>query len=434
MSSNEENHSENTQETEEYNPDNEEVSNVENNLYLDDISPQSDVTFNANDTQNLEHASSSDDHGGKITTEQLPQFESEPTDEERRAECRREKKRCHEPTDEEDGPVKAKGAAKSTDTSHDSTAQSGTVMSTIKKLIKSGHDGSRNYRQKFTSSTYKDRIAPDYMYPMTHSNRGKAFIINNKTFLPLSGMDEYPRKGTDIDAEDLRKLFNDLGFETKVYHNKTSKKIMKKFDKYAAMDHTNYDCIICAVLTHGKEGLIYSTDGQITIKELTAKFRCKSLHGKPKLFFFQACQGVEYMDGHEETDGAGQDNPLDVVDGPGPSDNNKITLPIEADFMYAYSTVPGYYSWRNSERGSWFVQAIVSVFRQNALTMDVLRMMTLVNAEVAKQKSNTTKEFSNNKKQIPSIISQLRKELYFFPDEVMEDVHGDITDATVHKK
>jgi hypothetical protein len=58
MSSGEENHSENTQETGEYNPDNEEVSNVENNLQLDDISPQSDVTFDANDTQNLEHPSS----------------------------------------------------------------------------------------------------------------------------------------------------------------------------------------------------------------------------------------------------------------------------------------------------------------------------------------------------------------------------------------
>jgi hypothetical protein len=127
---------------------------------------------------------------------------------------------------------------------------------------------------------------------MAHSNRGKAFIINNKTFLPPSGMEEYPREGTDIDAEDLRKLFDDLGFETKVYHNKTSKEIMKTFDEYAAMDHTNYDCFICAVLTHGNEGLIYSTDGQITIKELTAKFQCKkSLHGKPKLFFFQACQG-----------------------------------------------------------------------------------------------------------------------------------------------
>jgi caspase 7 len=123
------------------------------------------------------------------------------------------------------------------------------------------------------------------------------------------------------------------------------------------------------------------------------------------------------MEGVEEIDGQGQDQPLDEIDAPG---NNRITLPVEADFMYAYSTVPGYYSWRNSARGSWFAQAIVSVFRQHAMTMDVLRMMTRVNAEVAKQKSNTNDDFSDKKKQIPSIISQLRKELYFFPENVME--------------
>jgi tRNA-dihydrouridine synthase len=124
------------------------------------------------------------------------------------------------------------------------------------------------------------------------------------------------------------------------------------------------------------------------------------------------------MEGVEETDGpGGPDEPIDEIDAPG---SNKITLPIEADFMYAYSTVSGYYSWRNSVRGSWFVQAIVSVFKENALTMDVLRMMTRVNEEVAKQKSNTNDYFSDNKKQIPSVISQLRKDLYFFPENVLE--------------
>ena len=123
------------------------------------------------------------------------------------------------------------------------------------------------------------------------------------------------------------------------------------------------------------------------------------------------------MEGVEETDGPCQEEPMDEIDAPG---NNKITLPVEADFLYAYSTVPGYYSWRNSVQGSWFVQAIVSVFREHALTMDLLRMMTRVAAEVAKQKSNTNKPTSDNKKQIPSIISQLRKELYFFPEHVLK--------------
>jgi hypothetical protein len=135
---------------------------------------------------------------------------------------------------------------------------------------------------------------------MSRLPRGKAFIINNKNFLYSSGMQKYPRNGTDVDAEALRKLFNALEFETEVFDNKTSDEIESIFDNYAAMDHTDYDCFICAVLTHGEEGpVIYGTDKKIEVKELISKFRPESdnekpnlsLHGKPKLFFFQACQG-----------------------------------------------------------------------------------------------------------------------------------------------
>lgn len=35
---------------------------------------------------------------------------------------------------------------------------------------------------------------------------------------------------------------------------------------------------------------------------------------------------------------------------------NKI--PMEADFLIAYSTISGYYSWRNSVNGSWFIQSL----------------------------------------------------------------------------
>ena len=138
----------------------------------------------------------------------------------------------------------------------------------------------------------KDGFSRDHIYPMLHRPRGQAFIINNKKFLPASGMQRYPRNGTDVDADDLYKLFTALHFETVVYHNKTSKEINIIFEDYAYMDHTNYDCIICAILTHGEEGLIYSTDGKIPIKNLTSKFRSKNLLGIPKLFFFQACQGM----------------------------------------------------------------------------------------------------------------------------------------------
>ena len=30
--------------------------------------------------------------------------------------------------------------------------------------------------------------------------------------------------------------------------------------------------------------------------------------------------------------------------------------PLHADFLLAHSTVAGYYSWRNTVQGSWFIQ------------------------------------------------------------------------------
>ena len=129
--------------------------------------------------------------------------------------------------------------------------------------------------------------------------------------------------------------------------------------------------------------------------------------------------GSKYMEGVDQPDGpsmAGvEDIPADETDG---SNSNGITVPIEADYFYAYSTVLSYFSWRNPAQGSWFVQSIVSVFNECALTMDLQRMMTRVSNRVAKQTSNTNQSESSNKKQIPSIVSQLQKDLYFFPEHI----------------
>lgn len=58
----------------------------------------------------------------------------------------------------------------------------------------------------------------------------------------------------------------------------------------ACENHSDAACFACILLSHGKEGLIYGTDGEMPIKTLTALFRgdkCQSLIGKPKLFFIQ---------------------------------------------------------------------------------------------------------------------------------------------------
>ena len=58
-------------------------------------------------------------------------------------------------------------------------------------------------------------------------------------------------------------------------------------------------------------------------------------------------------------------------------------IPTHADFLLCFSTVPGYYSWRNTTNGSWFVQALAHCLRTYGKQLDLLTVMTRVNRLVA---------------------------------------------------
>merc|ERR1711962_1179427 len=97
-----------------------------------------------------------------------------------------------------------------------------------------------------------------------------------------------------------------------------------------------------------------------------------------------------------------------------------MSLPEEADFLFAYSTVSGYNSWLNPMGGSWFIQALCMVVSAHARDMDLLRMLTKVNELVSRQRClsmspHTQEKDSTSGRQIASVVSQLRKEFYFFP-------------------
>lgn len=251
-----------------------------------------------------------------------------------------------------------------------------------------------------------DAVPSDSFYDMSHFPRGKLTLINVKHFKRSSGMADYPREGTDRDAEGLTNLFLDLGFVVERFDNPSKSEIVAIVKAAAHEDYSSKSCCACAILSHGEEGIIYGTDDFVKIKDITKLFRSRTLAGKPKFFLFQACQGSEYM------------NPLDSVDGPGRLRSEQemaLTLPSEADFLYAYSTVPGFYSWRNSRRGSWFMEALVQVFRQNAHKMDVMRMLVRVNDVVAYRKSRTDDYKTDNKRQIASLVTQMRKDFFLCP-------------------
>ncbi|VDK24838.1 unnamed protein product, partial [Anisakis simplex] len=82
-----------------------------------------------------------------------------------------------------------------------------------------------------------------------------------------------------------------------------------------------------------------------------------------------------------------------------------------ADILISYATTPGYVSWRNSMKGSWFIQSICEVFSKRAKDTDILAMLTMVNKRVAEAFESTSGAY----KQIPDHSSRLRRNFYFFP-------------------
>jgi len=58
----------------------------------------------------------------------------------------------------------------------------------------------------------------------------------------------------------------------------------------ACRDHSNEDCLAVIMLTHGESDELYAYDIPYTVKEIWEPFtpsNCRTLAGKPKLFFIQ---------------------------------------------------------------------------------------------------------------------------------------------------
>ncbi|XP_051945011.1 caspase-3b isoform X2 [Xyrauchen texanus] len=235
---------------------------------------------------------------------------------------------------------------------------------------------------------------------MKFPSLGQCVIINNKNFHKSTGMSV--RNGTDVDASNVMQVFSNLGFKINFANDQTVSQMRHLLTKVSEVDHSHSAMFVCVLLSHGEDGKIYGTDKSIDLKELTGLFRgdrCSTLVGKPKLFIIQACRGSD-LDSGIECDS--------VSDSEGTQ-----RIPVEADFLYAYSTAPGYYSWRNCSNGSWFISSLCEMLKTYARQLEIMQIMTRVNHKVALdfQSSSNLPGFSGMK-QIPCIVSMLTKELY----------------------
>jgi len=184
---------------------------------------------------------------------------------------------------------------------------------------------------------------------------------------------------------------------------------LRKVNRTASRNHSDNECILVAILSHGKMGYIHARDSFYSLESIWRPFatdKCPTLAGKPKLFIIQACQGDRTDPGYpvlqpeiEESDYCSYVN---------------CRIPTHEDFLIAFSTIPGFCSWRNTVEGSWFIQSLCEELTSHGSSRDILTLLTFVAQRVAFnfESYDPFKPTMHQKKQSTCTMSTLTRILY----------------------
>ena len=186
-------------------------------------------------------------------------------------------------------------------------------------------------------------------YEMNRNPRGKCIIVNNIEF---EDRHDLCRHGADVDENALVTLFQGLSFNVETRQNLKLDELLNLAKTAAKGNHEESDAFFFIMMSHGGDNdkLLCKDLLKVSVEDIMFHFkaeRCKKLAEKPKVFIFQACRGSS----------------SDVCEREGPSVDDILTdstlprgtSPREADFLLAFATTPGYYSYRHSN-GSPFIQ------------------------------------------------------------------------------
>lgn len=227
-------------------------------------------------------------------------------------------------------------------------------------------------------------------YPVCTTPLGYILIVNISEFTPVCGLK--PRLGSRKDTEELALLFQDIGYSVEVLEDPDTPTLLDRLAAFAAKpEHASVDAGGMVLMSHGLRDYIYTSEGHlVSVEKLLSYFTNKALPGlagKPKLLILQACRGRAQDFGTVNTDYVVTSNifkPADGTDAP-ISNSSWNSLPYMSDCVIAYSTLPGFVSWRSEEEGSWFIQVLLDVFRRLSDKLHVIDLLAEVNRIIVEQ-------------------------------------------------
>jgi caspase 7 len=215
----------------------------------------------------------------------------------------------------------------------------------------------------------------DLEYNMNHTKRGKALIFSHWKFERNLRLPD--RDGTDADCTNLSNTLSRMNFDVSVKKDLTYAEMSQTLREVSAADHTNEDCLLVAVLSHGASGgLIYAKDRQYQVDDLWGNFtvmKSPTLAAKPKIFLIQACRGEKENNQGKEM----KKVPKCGSDGmQSETDSLVFKIPNYSDFVIMFSTMPDFVSWRNTKSGTWLVDAFCKTMDNHGYEDDFLSLLT----------------------------------------------------------
>ena len=257
---------------------------------------------------------------------------------------------------------------------------------------------------------------------MVKKQRGVCFIVSIEKFdKPTDGKCAHEdREGADVDRENLKELFHQLGFKLIVIENGTEAEIKQRAKEVRRLEESkNGDMFVAIVLSHGKEGYFVTRDNHnYDIEDFVTDFNNEGwqpFRGKPKFIVINSCRG-RGDDGRAEFDRG-----VHVIKAnPGGATRTDSFLAAEAlletksvgteDMVIAFATVPGYAALRDADRGAWYIQSLCEVFMKESHHFELRELLD----EVARKLSTFT-DVGETRQSCSYETRNFYKKLYFNP-------------------
>ncbi|XP_040279566.1 caspase-1-B-like isoform X2 [Bufo bufo] len=221
------------------------------------------------------------------------------------------------------------------------------------------------------------------IYPIRQKGNRKrlALIICNIKFHDKTITE---RKGANFDIDGMGELLKGFGYDVQFETNLTAEEMKTTMKTFAARsDHKDSDSTFLVFMSHGERNIIYGTDfkreyiegqerltGDLHVDAIHDTFNninCPGLREKPKIILIQACRG--HNKSRQLVSDSSQPSPSikqeDIED-----DGMRMILK-ETDFICFYSTTPDTLSYRDTLKGTLFIQRLIDIMKNDAHNLSI---------------------------------------------------------------